>query len=226
MCRSCAGSGGKAAALPEAAGPSGTGKLGTGKLDAGKLGPGRMVLVVGPSGAGKDTLMSALKDQLGGREDVHFARRAITRPCDPTAEDHATLTRAEFDMLVASGRAALSWEAHGLGYVIPKSYDARISAGDTVIANGSRRVLKQASDKYRTALVLLITAPIAVLADRLAARGRESREEIEQRLKRADLEPDPFPGLIRIENTGTVATGVATMMAALGYDTGSPDGGE
>lgn len=180
-----------------------------------KIGPGRMVLVVGPSGAGKDTLMDALKEQLAERTDVEFARRAITRAADPAAEDHDTLSHAAFDQLVAVQDVALAWEAHGLGYVIPKHYDHAIAAGKTIIANGSRKVLTQASEKYETAIVLLITAPISVLADRLAARGRESREDIERRLQRADLVPDAVPNLIRIENTGTVNEGVNAMIDAL-----------
>ncbi|MEP3431487.1 MAG: phosphonate metabolism protein/1,5-bisphosphokinase (PRPP-forming) PhnN [Roseibium sp.] len=180
-----------------------------------KLGPGRLILVVGPSGAGKDTLMSALKTRLTDRADIDFARRAITRDADADAEDHDTLSRPEFDQLVANGEVALSWEAHGLGYVIPKPYDQAIANGNTVFANGSRKVLKQAADKYETAIVLLITAPIEILAERLAARGRESKDEIERRLKRADLEPENVPNLIRIENTGPIEDSVAAMMAAL-----------
>ncbi len=176
-----------------------------------------MVLVVGPSGAGKDTLMSALKDRLRDHRDVHFARRAITRQADADAEDHDTLTREEFDRLVETGMTALHWEAHGLGYVIPGRYDDIIRDGGTVIANGSRRVLQRSADKYENALVLLITAPVDVLAERLAARGRESREDIRKRLERADLEPENVPGLLRVENTGTVDAAVDAMVAALGF---------
>lgn len=160
--------------------------------------------------------MSALKTRLTDRDDVAFARRAITRDADADAEDHDTLTRAEFDQLVADDEVALTWEAHGLGYVIPKPYDQAIANGNTIIANGSRKVLKQAADKYETATVLLITAPIEILAERLAARGRESKVEIERRLKRADLEPENVPNLIRIENTGPIEDSVAAMIAALG----------
>jgi ribose 1,5-bisphosphokinase len=174
-----------------------------------------MVLVVGPSGAGKDTLMLALREKLEGKKDVCFARRAITRTPDADAEDHDTLSQAEFDRLKNSCEVALAWEAHGLGYVVPQTYDDIIRAGGTVIANGSRKVLKQASDKYQTSIVLLITAPIDILADRLAARGRESREDIQERLKRAELEPENVPNLIRIENTGTIEAGVEAMLKAL-----------
>ncbi|WP_280115262.1 phosphonate metabolism protein/1,5-bisphosphokinase (PRPP-forming) PhnN [Roseibium denhamense] len=174
-----------------------------------------MVLVVGPSGAGKDTLMSGLKSRLAGRVDIHFARRLITREADTDAEDHDSLTPAEFDQLAATENTALHWQAHGHGYVIPKSYDRLIEAGATVIANGSRRILNHASNKYQNAHVVLVTAPIPVLAERLAARSRETAEEIERRLSRANLEPDPIANLIRIENTGTVASGVGAMIKGL-----------
>jgi ribose 1,5-bisphosphokinase len=181
-----------------------------------KVGPGRMILVVGPSGAGKDTLMAALKDRVKDNDSVVFARRAVTRDADASSEDHDTLSRSDFETLVSTGNVALSWEAHGLGYVVPQSYDRAIRDGKTVIANGSRKVLQKASDKYETAIVLLITAPVEILAERLAARGRETREDIEARLKRADLEPDNVDNLVRIENTGTPEEGVADMLRALG----------
>ncbi len=215
MFRSSAAFGAKAAALPSSGSAMNDVFQTETSAEAGKLAPGRMVLVVGPSGAGKDTLMGALKDKLSASESVVFARRAITRQADANAEDHDTLSREDFQSLVSAGDVALSWEAHGLGYVIPKTYDSAIQSGKTVIANGSRKVLQRASEKYETAIVLLITAPVDVLAERLSARGRESREDIEARLKRADLEPQNVPNLIRIENTGTVDTAVKAIIAAL-----------
>lgn len=174
-----------------------------------------MILVVGPSGAGKDTLLAGLRDRLAGRSDIHFARRAITRPADADAEDHDTLSESAFRDLVAKGEAALAWEAHGLGYVIPHRYDAAIRRGQTVIANGSRRALPEAFRKYQNITVLLITAPIEVLAQRLEARGRESRQEIETRLRRANLDVRETDGVLRIENTGTIEDGVQSIISGL-----------
>ncbi|MFD1697612.1 phosphonate metabolism protein/1,5-bisphosphokinase (PRPP-forming) PhnN [Roseibium aestuarii] len=180
------------------------------------LGPGRLVLVVGPSGAGKDTLLNGLRARLSARQDCVFARRLITRDTDGETEDHDSLGHDEYRQLSGSGEVALCWEAHGHGYVIPKSCDAHITAGRMVIANGSRRALPQALAKYDAVTVLLITAPKDVLAQRLAARGRESEEEIRRRLDRSDLEVSGVPHVVRIENTGTVDQGVDAIMAALG----------
>ncbi|MBD8877417.1 phosphonate metabolism protein/1,5-bisphosphokinase (PRPP-forming) PhnN [Labrenzia polysiphoniae] len=207
MCRLSVASGAKAAALPEAPQQS----------NAEKVGPGRLVLVVGPSGAGKDTLLDGLRARLKERADVQFARRAITREADAGSEDHDTLSQKEFDHLVETGNVALAWSAHDLGYVIPVRYDDAIRAGRTVIANGSRRALPSAFAKYQNVAVLLITAPIEVLAERLASRGRESREAIEKRLKLADLEIGETEHVIRIENTGTVEDGVAEIFKQLEF---------
>ncbi len=175
-----------------------------------------MILVVGPSGAGKDTLLAGLHERIAGRSGIHFARRAITRSAQAEAEDHDTLTMDDFRRIVESEDMALAWEAHDLGYVIPSRYDEAIRRGETVIANGSRRALPKAFQKYRNVTVLLITAPVAVLAERLAERGRESREQIEQRLSRANLDVRETDGVVRIDNTGTVEEGVDRIILELG----------
>lgn len=180
-----------------------------------KLGPGRIVLVVGPSGAGKDTLMNALRHRLADDPRFRFARRRITRAADGATETHEPISETDFEAALASGAYALAWRAHGLGYILPPDVDDFIRSGDTVIANGSRQALQNAFDKYADPLVLLITAPKAVLAERLAGRGRETRESIEKRLERASIDMPGVPHLVRIENTGTVKAGVEKMIAAI-----------
>ena len=53
--------------------------------------PGVFVAVVGPSGAGKDTLIDYARAHLAGEPDYEFVRRVITRPNDGSSEDHDTL---------------------------------------------------------------------------------------------------------------------------------------
>lgn len=148
-------------------------------------GPGAFVAVVGPSGAGKDTVMGHVRDRLEGDPRYVFARRVVTR--DPNGgEDHDCLDPAAFAAAEADGAYVLSWQAHGLGYGIPAAYGRMVDDGAVVIANLSRAVLPAARARFPRFRVLEITAPPAVLAARLKARGRESKAEIEARLARGE----------------------------------------
>jgi phosphonate metabolism protein PhnN/1,5-bisphosphokinase (PRPP-forming) len=172
-----------------------------------------LVAVVGPSGAGKDTLMAGARAALARDARFVFARRAITRPADAGGEDHVPVDRAQFIAARDAGGFALWWDAHGLLYGIPRSIEAEMDAGRVVVANLSRAVLTDAASRYRLR-VLQITAPLPVLAARLAARGRESAADIAARLARevalpAGLDVDP------VQNDGTVDEGVARVVAML-----------
>lgn len=125
-----------------------------------------LVLVVGPSGAGKDTLLNAAREAFHGDPRVHFARRVITRPADPDGENHEPVTEAEF----AARDFALSWSAHGLRYGI-----AAVDTAPVVVANVSRGVIAQAA-AHHAVRVIEVTASPELLAARLAARGRETAE--------------------------------------------------
>jgi ribose 1,5-bisphosphokinase len=153
---------------------------------------GRLALIVGPSGAGKDTLIRLAQCRLRADEFM-FPRRVITRPPDDT-EDHIAVSAAAF----AAMEFALSWQAHGLAYGIPREIEAALAAGKTVVANVSRRVVPQARRTY-PCLVIAVTAPLQVLATRLAQRGREDAADIENRLQR---ETPDFDADVEIINNG------------------------
>ncbi|MFC7539734.1 hypothetical protein ACFQU2_10090 [Siccirubricoccus deserti] len=98
-------------------------------------------------------------------------------------EDHLPLSPEEFEARRVTGGFALWWEAHGLRYGIPADIGADLAAGRVVVANLSRTVLAGAAARLPL-LVLEISAPIEVLAARLAARGREAAADIAARLAR------------------------------------------
>jgi ribose 1,5-bisphosphokinase len=173
---------------------------------------GTLHLVVGPSGAGKDTLIDAAR---AARPDILFPVRAITRPADAGGERHEAVTEAEFAARAAAGGFALSWQAHGLGYGIPASAAAALAEGRHVVVNVSRAVVAEARQRFTPLRVLFVTAAPDVLARRLAARGRESAEDVARRLARAPYAPPAGPDVTAIRNDGAMEQGIAAMLAAL-----------
>lgn len=172
-----------------------------------------LVLVVGPSGAGKDTLINAAKAALAADPSFVFPRRVVTREAVKALEDHDTLSEAEFAAAEAAGAFALSWGAHGLRYGLPAKLNDDLRAGRTVVYNASRAMVATAIDKLPGTRVMLIEATPEVRAKRLAGRGRESEAEIAGRLSRevtAEL-----PGAVRVDNSGDVADGISRFLEAL-----------
>ena len=168
------------------------------------IGPGLFVAVVGPSGAGKDSLIAYARQRLAGRDDIHFARRVITRPCDPQSESHDTLDEEAFAKAEAAGAFALSWRSHGLAYGIPATVDETVRAGGAVVANVSRGVIDDIRARYSAVLPVLVTVSAEALAARLAARGRETADEIEGRIARNAGYAGFDAGCTVIDNSGAL----------------------
>jgi ribose 1,5-bisphosphokinase len=163
---------------------------------------GRLVQVMGPSGAGKDTLI----DYARARVDpavVLFARRFITRPAESGGENHIALTEAGFAARREAGLFPLTWQSHGFWYGIGAEIDLWLDRGFVVVVSGSRAAWPQAIARYPNLLGLLIDAPAEIRAERLAARKREDERAIRARLEREV--PLPLTGMYRLCNDGPIA---------------------
>jgi ribose 1,5-bisphosphokinase len=167
-----------------------------------RIGGGVFVAVAGPSGVGKDTIINFARERLAGREAFVFARRIITRAADVMAEDHDTLTPAEFAARLAARQFSLVWQAHGLSYALPASIDADIAAGKVVVANISRQTIDDLKARYENFVLVVVSAHRDVIAARLRARGRESDAEIVARLNRIAVEDTVRYEAVRLENSG------------------------
>lgn len=187
-----------------------------------RIGPGPVILVVGPSGAGKDALIAAIREQ--APEHLHFAERVVSRPSH-AAEAHASASYEAMAAAVDAGAFALSWQAHGLIYGIPVAIDEHIRAGDAVIFNASRTVVAYARHRYARVFVVLVDAPASVRAARIAARGRESGAEIEKRLGRAIAGFDRSTVDCVVDNGADLQTGIARLAAAVSAIMGTSGSG-
>jgi ribose 1,5-bisphosphokinase len=170
---------------------------------AAAVGPGRVVLVVGPSGAGKDSVLNAVRTRLAGDDRFFFPRRVVTRTADGS-EDHASLTCEAFEAMAARGGFALHWHAHGHRYGIPAAADEAVRAGRTVVFNASRQVVAAARERYAGVAVVMIDVPVEIRAARLATRNRERAEQVLARLGRVVAGFSVADVDLTIDNSGTL----------------------
>jgi len=163
---------------------------------------GKLIYLIGPSGSGKDTLISLVRQQLGQEADVCFAHRYITRPASAGGENHIALTEEEFLARQRAGLFAMSWASHGCHYGIGIEINQWLAKGLTVVMNGSRGYLTTALQHYPELCPVLIEVAPEVLKERLARRGRETLKDIELRLNRnSQFGLNAEKDCLRVDNT-------------------------
>jgi ribose 1,5-bisphosphokinase len=148
----------------------------------------KIFYIMGPSGSGKDSIISGLRALLHPNSGTMIAHRYITRHWKAGGENHIELTDNEFNLRKSLGLFSLSWEANGHQYGIGCEVDAWLKANHSVIVNGSREHLPEAITYYGDKLIpILISVDDDCIRERLQNRGRESSEEIEARIQRSQF---------------------------------------
>jgi ribose 1,5-bisphosphokinase len=178
---------------------------------------GAFVAVVGPSGAGKDTLLAAAQAALACEPGVVFVRRVVTRPAVPSLEDHDSLSAEDFLAAREAGRFCITWQAHGLHYGLPGEVAGAYDNGATIVSNVSRAAIGPIAERFPALHVVEVTAPRDVLRARLLSRGRESAGEVERRLERSAeaAMPDRIAAMHRIDNSGRVEDAARSLIEAI-----------
>lgn len=172
---------------------------------------GTLVLVVGPSGAGKDSLIAAARAKLGPGNRFVFPRRLITRLGASGDEGHVEIDERSFEQLERDGKFALSWRAHGLAYGIPATIVADLASGKHAVINASRTIVPEARRRFEHVFVVALTAPKDVRVTRLRMRAREATGEIYGRVEREhEVDAD-----VVIANDGPLERAVASFLAVL-----------
>jgi ribose 1,5-bisphosphokinase len=165
----------------------------------------RLIVVVGASGAGKDSVLRAWLDSLPTHERPVLARRTITRPAGDPTEAHEPIGDAAFAAAQATGAFAFAWQAHGLHYGIRWHQLDPLWRGRWVVMNGSRSHLSDLLAIARRARVVEIVASPAARRQRLAAREREDTGAAQARLARTR---PAFDAELVVENNGELALAV------------------
>ncbi|KFL35194.1 MULTISPECIES: AAA family ATPase [unclassified Sulfurospirillum] len=135
----------------------------------------KIVLIVGASGVGKDTLLKAVKNEI----KANFVKRYITREPD-TNESNFYLDKEAFENLEKSDYFVSVWKAHNNYYAIAKSH---IKEGLNIISI-SREAIKDFENSFDDVTTIEIGIPKEMLYARLKNRGRENEEAILKRIER------------------------------------------
>lgn len=176
----------------------------------------RLLYAVGPSGAGKDSLLAWLMERLPPSARVRLARRTITREAQAGGEPHEAVDAPTFRQLLGAGIFGFDWAANGLHYGVRHTELAPLRSGGWVIVNGSRAHLPTALESHPELTVLHVTASAQKLRQRLTARGREAVDAVHLRLqRRVDLRLRPQTRLIEIRNDATLEAAGERLFEAL-----------
>lgn len=176
---------------------------------------GILIVVVGPSGSGKDSLLSEARRALRGHPRLHIVRRVITRPVDAGHEPHESVSNEEFALRRERAGFAVHWQAHGLYYGVPIDTVDHLAQGNVVLLNGSRAALPEMQARFPRMLVVNIVVDPLIRARRLERRGREQHQDVQRRLARtvsADVLPSSH---IEIDNSGTLSDASTRFLSLL-----------
>ena len=176
----------------------------------------KLYFLVGPSGVGKDTLLTQLKRHSYSQSQPLVAHRYITRPIRYNDENHVELSEFELNRRKESGLFLFDWQSHGFHYAIGREVKKWLKSGNSVIVNGSRNYLETAREIFPDLVPVWMTVSEDVLRDRLIKRGRESEQEIDSRIERNreldSLKPDDC---VYINNDQSVEDTIGQFLALM-----------
>jgi guanylate kinase len=156
------------------------------------MGTGRLIVLTGPSGVGKGTLMRSL---LKRHPELYFSVSVTTRsprPGEVEGKHYYFTSRSKFEQMVADGEL-LEWaEFAGNYYGTPRQpVEQHIQQGQWVILEIELQGARQIRQTFPEAMQIFILPPSLVeLEQRLRGRGQDSDEAIARRLLRAGAEID------------------------------------
>ncbi len=148
---------------------------------------GRLVIISGPSGAGKGTLVDRLVARVPGVCVSVSATTRRPRPGEVDGADYHFLSVAEFDRRIARGDF-LEWaEVHGNRYgTLRSSVEEQIAQGCIVVLEIDPQGARQVKELIPEAVLIFIVAPsIEELERRIRRRGTETDEQVRIRLETA-----------------------------------------
>ncbi len=164
--------------------------------------PGTLILVVGNSGSGKDSIINGVSEKYPlDLKKIYIVKRYITRPPSET-ENNYLIGSEEFNEMSKQGEFALQWHIYGLDYGVPIEIEEWLKKGHIVIVNVSRTIINDARKKYKNLKVVFIEVPFETTLQRLKSRERESEQGLKERIERARNNQKFLEADFEIDNSG------------------------
>ncbi len=148
---------------------------------------GKLIVVSGPSGAGKDTLIQSALEAIPGLTLIASATTREPREGEVDGKDHVFLSREQFERWIEEDRF-LEWaEYSGNLYGTPKhSVEELLKSGSSVILRIELQGARQVKERRPDAAMVFVRAPsLEETRRRLEGRATESSESVESRMATA-----------------------------------------
>lgn len=151
---------------------------------------GQLIVITGPSGVGKGTLVKSLLQQ---HDQLSLSISATTRPPrtgEINGQDYFFLSRPEFENMIETGEL-LEWaEYAGNYYGTPRQgVEDKLQQGEQVVLEievvGARKIQQSFPEATR---IFILPPSLTVLEERLQKRGKDNLDIIAQRLDHAKTE--------------------------------------
>lgn len=186
---------------------------------------GTLVIVSGPSGAGKGTIVDRLLRELPSAWVSVSATTRAPRPGEVAGESYFFLTPEEFDERIAAGDF-LEWaEVHGQRYgTLRSTVEAKIAEGRDVVLEIDPQGALQVKEVMPSSVLVFIMAPsFDELERRIRRRGAETDEQVKTRLETAVRELQlvgTYDHVIENDDVSRATSELARIIASLRSDKG------
>ena len=185
-----------------------------------KPNPKPLVLVLsGPSGVGKDTVLAHLRERFPGMHYVVTATTRSPRSGEVDGRDHVFLNKAQFQEMLAKDELLEHAEVYGRWYGVPKAQvQQALARGQDVVARVDVQGAASIRRQMPEAVLIFLEAPsLDELERRLRQRSTEGGQELALRLEsaRREMEQSAWFDHVVVNTTDDLERPVTRIMEIL-----------